>query len=229
MLRRRWNHVVFFELRRDSRRRGFQASSCVSPGKPKLPFELRGKAGCCARITARPKRPHQGVCPGPNSPLKGRQGSRDCTPDSPGSQASPRGETKECALLSSPDADLLEPTESPQGNPFYSSVWREDSGLLSRPGRKRRPSAREDEGVSGVSLSCGAVGVFSRGTTRISGSLSCGAREARSACARRGGAHHCPLVQRGDKGLKTLCSRTIEVFLEWRRETLISLDFCRGP
>ena len=44
----------------------------------------------------------------------------------------------------------------------------------------------------------------SRGTTRISGSLSCGTREARSACARRGGAHHCSLVQRGDKGLKTL-------------------------
>ena len=63
---------------------GFQASSCVGPGKPKLPFELRGKAGCCARTTARPKRPHLGVCPGPNSPLKGRQGSRDCTPDSPG-------------------------------------------------------------------------------------------------------------------------------------------------
>ena len=34
-------------------RRGFQASSCVGPGKPKLPFELRGKAGCCARTTAR--------------------------------------------------------------------------------------------------------------------------------------------------------------------------------
>ena len=43
-------------------RRRFQASSCVGPGKPKLPFELRGKAGCCARITARPKRPHLGVC-----------------------------------------------------------------------------------------------------------------------------------------------------------------------
>ena len=31
------------------------------------------------------------------------------------------------------------------------------------------------------------VGVFSRGTTRISGSLSCGAREVRSPCAWRGG------------------------------------------
>ena len=78
----------------------------------------------------------------------------------PGSQASPRGEAKDCALLSSRDADLLEPTESPQGNPSYSSVWREDSGLLSRPGRKRSPSAREDGGVSGVSSSCGACGGF---------------------------------------------------------------------
>ena len=29
-----------------SHRVGHQASPCVSPGKPKLPFELRGKAGC---------------------------------------------------------------------------------------------------------------------------------------------------------------------------------------
>ena len=65
-------------------RRGFQASSSVSPGKPKLPFELRGKAGCCARITARPNRPHLGVCPGLNSPLQGWQGSRCCIPASPG-------------------------------------------------------------------------------------------------------------------------------------------------
>ena len=33
-------------------------------------------------------------------------------------------------------------------------------GLLSRPCRKRRPSAREDGGVSGVSSSCGALGGF---------------------------------------------------------------------
>ena len=65
-------------------RRGFQASSCVRPGKPKLPFELRGKAGGCARVTAGPKRPHLGVCPGPNSPLMGRKGSRGRTPDSAG-------------------------------------------------------------------------------------------------------------------------------------------------
>ena len=64
-------------------RRGFQASSCVGPGKPHLPFELRGKAGGCARVTAGPKRPHLGVCPGTSSTLKGRQGSRGGTPESP--------------------------------------------------------------------------------------------------------------------------------------------------
>ena len=48
----------------------------------------------------------------------------------------------------------------PQGSPASSSVWREDPGLLSRPCRKRRPSAREDGGFSGVSSSCGARGGF---------------------------------------------------------------------
>ena len=78
----------------------------------------------------------------------------------PGSQASSRGEAKDSALLSSRDAGLLEPPERPQGSPASSSVWREDPGLLSRPCRKRRPSAREDGGVSGVSSSCGARGGF---------------------------------------------------------------------
>ena len=45
---------------------------------------LRGKPGGCARVTAGPKRPHLGVCPGPNIPLQGRQGSRGCIPGSPG-------------------------------------------------------------------------------------------------------------------------------------------------
>ena len=42
------------------------------------------------------------------------------------------------------------------------------------------------------------VGVFSRGTTRISGSLSCGAREVRSPCAWRGGARPGSRVTGGD-------------------------------
>ena len=64
-------------------RRGSQASSWVGTGKPNLPLELRGKAGGCARVTAGPKRPHLGVCPGPKIPLQERQGSRGCIPGSP--------------------------------------------------------------------------------------------------------------------------------------------------
>ena len=78
----------------------------------------------------------------------------------PGSQASSRGEAKDSALLPSHDADLLQPSEWPQGNPASSSVWREDPGLLSRPCRKRRASPRDDGGVSGVSSSCAARGGF---------------------------------------------------------------------
>ena len=78
----------------------------------------------------------------------------------PGSQASSRGEAKDSVLLPSLDGDLLEPPEWPQGSQASSSVWREGSGLLSRPARKRRPSPREDGRASGVSSSCGARGVF---------------------------------------------------------------------
>ena len=53
------------------------------------------KARFGARVTAGQKKPHPGVCPGPNSPLKGRQASRDCTPDSPGeSGLASRGELR---------------------------------------------------------------------------------------------------------------------------------------
>ena len=65
-------------------RQGSHSSSWVGPGKANLPLELRGKAWSCARVTARPKRPHVGVCPGPNIPLQGRQESRGCIPGSPG-------------------------------------------------------------------------------------------------------------------------------------------------
>ena len=163
--------------------RGTQDASRVGPGKSNLPFELSGRAGDCSRVTEGQKRPHLGLCPGPNVPLQGRQGSWVAFQAPSGSQASSRGEAKDCALLLSRDPGLLEPPERPQGSPASSSVWREDPGLLSRPCRKRRPSAHEDGGVSGVSSSCGARGGFPRGTTRISGSLSCGPREVRSPCA----------------------------------------------
>ena len=71
------------------------------------------------------------------------------------SQASTRVEAKNCALLSSCDGYLLEPTEWPKRSQASCGVWREDSGLLSRPCRKRRASSRNYGRISWVFSSCG--------------------------------------------------------------------------
>ena len=80
-----------------------------------------------------------------------------------GSQALSRGEAKDSALLSSREGYLLEPTELPKGRQASCGIWSEDSGLLSRPYRKRRPSPRDDEGVSWGFSSCGASVCFLTG------------------------------------------------------------------
>ena len=89
-------------------------------------------------------------------------------PSHPGSQASSRGEAKDPALLLSHHRCLLEPTEWPKGSQTPCGVWREDSGLLSRPCRKRRPSSRDDRGVLLVFSSCSASVQF---LTRCDGKL----------------------------------------------------------
>ena len=86
----------------------------------------------------------------------------------PGNQASSRGEAKDPALLLSHHKCLLEPTEWPKGSQASCGVWRADSGLLSRPCRKRRPSSRDDRGVLLVFSSCGASVRF---LTRCNGKL----------------------------------------------------------
>ena len=68
----------------------------------------------------------------------------------PGNQASSRGEAKNSAVLLSRDGYLLEPTVCPKGSQASCGVWIEDSGFLSRPCRKRRPSSLDDGGVSWV-------------------------------------------------------------------------------
>ena len=59
-------------------------------------------------------------------------------------------EAKNSAVLLSHDGYLLEPTVCPKGSQASCAVWIEDSGFLSRPCRKRRPSFRDDGGVSWV-------------------------------------------------------------------------------
>ena len=60
------------------------------------------------------------------------------------------------------------------------------------------PQVARTGASQGFPRAAAPVGVFSRRTTRISGSLSCGAREVRFPCAWRGGAHHGSRVTGGD-------------------------------
>ena len=55
--------------------------------------------------------------------------------------------SKKLALLSNWDGYLLDPIEWPKASQASCGVLREDSGLLSRPCRKRRASSRDDEGI----------------------------------------------------------------------------------
>ena len=81
----------------------------------------------------------------------------------PGSQASSRGEAKDSALLSSRTGYFLDPTEWPKGSQSSCKVWREDQGLLSRSGRKRRPPSLLDGGILWFfSNCCATVGFLTR-------------------------------------------------------------------
>ena len=86
----------------------------------------------------------------------------------PGNQASSRVEAKDTALLSSRDGYILELTVWPKMSQASCGVWREDSGLLSKPYSKGRPSSREDWGISWVFSSCGSSVVL---LTRYNGEL----------------------------------------------------------
>ena len=79
------------------------------------------------------------------------------------SQALSRGEAKDSIVLLSRDGYLLEPTKWPKGSQASCGVWKEDSGFLSRPCKKRRPSSSDDRGVWWVFSSCGvSVGFLTR-------------------------------------------------------------------
>ena len=83
----------------------------------------------------------------------------------PGSQASSRGEAKDSALPSSPDRYLLEPTERPKESQASRGVWREDSVLLSMPGRKQVPHRVMTGAYRGFSRATVPEWGFRRGTT----------------------------------------------------------------
>ena len=109
-------------------------------------------------IHCRANRPHLGVCPVSPCSSPVATGISGCSQDSPGESGLVSGGIKNCALLSSCDGYLLEPTEWPKGSQASCGVLREDLGLLSRHCRKRRASSHDDEGrlfFSSCGTTCG--------------------------------------------------------------------------
>ena len=121
----------------------------------------------------------------------------------PGSQASLRVEAKTSILLWSIDGYFLKPADWPNGSHSSCGVWREESGLLSRPWGNTRPSSRDDGGVSGFFLSGGPSVGFLKRYDGEAVSLSWGAREVGSPCECRGGVRHCSRVMVGESGFET--------------------------
>ena len=140
---------------------GNPGSLSCCPREDQSPFELLGGAGDCSRVIA-------GQID--LSRLLSRKyvflsnGNWDLGVTFKvhlGSQASSPMEAKNSALLSSCDGYLLEPIEWPKGSQCSCGVLREDSGLLSRPCRKRRASSCDDGSISWFCSSCGATcGIF---------------------------------------------------------------------
>ena len=143
------NLVVFLELRRDSRgTTGNSGSLSCCPREVQSPFELRGGAGDCSRITAGQIDLIYACVQKLRVPLQWRHGSRGCIQYSLGESASSRVEAKNSTALSSCDGYLLEYIEWPKGNQASCGVLRGEWGLLSKPCRKIRPSPRYDAGIS---------------------------------------------------------------------------------
>ena len=77
------------------------------------------------------------------APLSGR-GRRSTLPEQRGLAYSPLSEARRDGQEELPHVQGAVAAQAQEGLEELSSVWREDPGLLSRPCRKRRPSARED-------------------------------------------------------------------------------------
>ena len=150
-------------------------------------------------IHCRANRPHLGLCP--ENPCS--------SPVAPGisgfafkvhreSQASSEVEANISTLLSSWDGYLLGPVDCPKGSQASCGVLREDSGLLSRPCRKRRASSRDDGRILWFFSSCGVTcGVF---------------------LELRRGTKGCSLVAPGKSSLHLSCETECSIPLESQQE-----------
>ena len=89
----------------------------------------------------------------------------------PVGQALSRGETKDSAVFSSHDRDLLEPTEWPKWSQASCVACREDSCLTACHAVKDGPRLSMTGASSGFYRAAAFVWGFSGGTTDSSGSL----------------------------------------------------------
>src|SRR5574341_882346 len=88
ILRWRGNHVVFPELRRDSRvTTGNSGCLLCWPREVQSSIRVAKESWGFLSSDCRANRPHLGLCPEAEVPLQGRPGSRGCIPDAPGRQA----------------------------------------------------------------------------------------------------------------------------------------------
>ena len=97
-------------------RQGIQDASCVGPGKFNLPFEVRGRARDCSRVTAGQIDLIQACVQKLMFLSRGDRYLGVSFQTHPGSQASSRVEANNSALLSSLEVSHLKPTEWPQGS-----------------------------------------------------------------------------------------------------------------
>ena len=146
------------------------------PREAQSSIRVPGRAGDCSRVTAGQQRPHLGLCPGPKVPLQGQQGSRGSIPDSPG----------ESDLVSMGCKGVRSPLESRRFS-IAAAEWPKGVKPPVEFGKRTRDCTPGHEGKEGphfamagasrgFSRAAAPVWGFSRGTTGISGSLSCGAR-----------------------------------------------------
>src|SRR5574337_846673 len=85
ILRWRGSHVVFLELRRDSRGTTGNSGCLLGwPSQVQSSIRVAKESWGLLSSDCRANRPHLGLCPEANVPLQGRQGSRGCIPDAPG-------------------------------------------------------------------------------------------------------------------------------------------------
>jgi len=77
--------VFFLELRRDSRvTTGNSGCLLCWPRQVQSSIRVAKESWGLLSSDCRANRPHLGLCPEANVPLRGRQGSRGCIPDAPG-------------------------------------------------------------------------------------------------------------------------------------------------